>query len=76
MNTPMNTPVTPSRAHAQLLAMCTLVLLASCSTRGTASGKGNINPPKAMVRGDLRTLTSKLRALTRSRMPPRRMRWP
>ncbi len=32
MKAPTNTPLSPSRAHAQLLAMCTLVLLASCGS--------------------------------------------
>ncbi len=36
--------------------------------RGTASGKGNIIPPKALARGDLRALTAEQRDRARSRM--------
>ncbi len=36
--------------------------------RGTVSGKGNIIPPKALARGDLRALTAEQRDRARSRM--------
>lgn len=36
--------------------------------RGTAAGKNNIIPPKAMARGDLRALTAEQRDRARSRM--------
>lgn len=36
--------------------------------RGTAAGKGNVIPPQAMARGDLRALTPEQRERARSRM--------
>lgn len=36
--------------------------------RGTAAGKGNVIPPRAMARGDLRALTAEQRDRARSRM--------
>ena len=36
--------------------------------RGTAAGKGNVIPPKAIARGDLRALTAEQRDRARSRM--------
>ncbi len=40
----------------------------STQARGTAAGKNNIIPPKAMARGDLRALTAEQRERARSRM--------
>lgn len=40
----------------------------AAQARGTVAGKGNIIPPKAMARGDLRALTAEQRDRARSRM--------